>query len=209
MIQNYFNYFIQITGSQATPLTNPLCPLSVVTDWKLFIHQMIMVLSTLLLANHLSWTDHARSRISPKFNNIHICVCQYFENISFSLNLFQPEWPRSMVWQRQFSTLFEMPELPKLFDGPTPRFQSIIILSSPPDASVTPLLDHRTQFTHAKWFSNWHNFFEILFDFSAFSSITGNKLQIATEPQSVPNPPVANLVPSGWISMENIGFPAI
>lgn len=83
IIHNYWiqlEFFFQITGSQATPLTKPLCPLSVVTDWKLFIHQMIMVLSTLLLANHLSWTDHARSRISPKSNNIRNCVCQYFVN---------------------------------------------------------------------------------------------------------------------------------
>lgn len=146
-------------------------------------HQMMMLLSTLLLAKYLSCSDHAKSRISP--------AC-----------------PRNMVAHRQFSTLFDAPELPKTVDGPTPRFHSIIILSSPPDANVMPFPDHRTQFTHAKWLSNWHSFFTTFGEFSAFSSITGSKFQITTRPASFPWPPVANFVPSGWISMENIGLSA-
>lgn len=170
------------------------------------------VLSTLLLARYRSWRDQARSRISPKqtkkglFNVFNIQMTK--NRSSAEKKNIQPEWPRSWVEHRQFSALLAMPELPKTVDGPTPRFQSIIILSSPPDANVVPLNDHRTQFTHAKWLSNWHNFFVTLGEFSAFSSITGNKFQITTWPASLPCPPVANFVPSGWTSMENIGLPA-
>lgn len=84
-----------------------------------------MLLSILLDANHLSCGDHAKSSISP-------------------------EWPRNVAVVRQFSTHCVIPELPKTADGPLPRFHSIIILSSPPDASVDPLLDQRTLFTQAK-----------------------------------------------------------
>lgn len=140
-----------------------------------------MLLSTLLLAKYRSCTDQAKSRISP--------AC-----------------PRNMVWHRQFSTLFAIPELPNTVDGPIPRFQSIIILSSPPDANVIPFPDHRTQFTHAKWLSNVQSFFVTFGEFSASSSITGSIFQITTCPASLPCPPVANFVPSGWMSMENIGL---
>ena len=115
-----------------------------------------------------------------------------------------------MVWQRQFSPPFDTPELPNAVGGPTPRFQSIMILSSPADASVTPDDDHRTALTHAKWLSNWHSFCVTPLDCSEFSSITGSKFQITTWPvPSLPCPPVVNLVPSGCMSMENIGFPNI
>lgn len=67
-----FNYWKSIhTGSQATPFTNPLWPFNVVIDCRLFIHQTMIVLSTLLLQSHPSCGDQARSRISAEM--IHFC----------------------------------------------------------------------------------------------------------------------------------------
>lgn len=137
----------------------------------------------------------------------HVCVC--VDILPKMIYKFKPEWPRRLWFEghRQLSTFFDSPELPNTVDGPIPRFQSRTILSTPAEANVFPLPDHRTQFTHASMSSNVHSFFVTFGEFSAFSSMTGSKLQIITRPASLPWPPVANRVPSGWMSTEYIGFP--
>lgn len=172
------------TGSHVTPLTSPVCPFSttiIEIEWKLFISQTMMLLSTLQLANQRSCGDHAKSNMSS--------LC-----------------PRSAFSQRQFSDVFVMPPLPNTAVGPFARFQSITILSSPADANIKPLVDQRTEFTHAKWLSIWHNIFGIDLSFSASSEMTGHKFHTTTRPHSLPWPPVANFVPSGWTSMEKTHF---
>lgn len=103
-----------------------------------------------------------------------------------------------------------MPVLPKTALGPLPFFHIITTLSSPPDAKYNPFIDQRTQFTHAKWFSNLHNIFGMDLLDSASGDNSGFRFHITTKPSGpLPWPPVANFVPSGWTSIEKIGFSAI
>lgn len=70
------NLKMKFTGSQATPFTKPLCPFNVVIDCKLFVHQTIIELSTLLLHSQPSWGDQARSRISAEM----FFFCLFIQN---------------------------------------------------------------------------------------------------------------------------------
>lgn len=204
------------TGSQVTPLTSPVWPLSIFTiAGTLFISQTMTVLSTLQLASQRSRGDHAKSNMSPmqsiQLRKMLNCAFGAHAKSMPPLNWHLqniPEWPRSVADDRQFSAAFVTPPEPNTDDGPLLRVHNIMILSSPPDANMLPLHDHRTEFTHAKWLSSWHRTFGTDLSRSAASLMIGSKFQITTRPESLPRPPVAKRLPSGWMSIEKIPFSA-